>query len=50
MQLLRRDASLEVIGDLLGHRSPASTCAYLRLSADDLRAAALDLPIEEERQ
>ena len=50
MQLLRHDASLEVIGDLLGHRSPASTCAYLRLSADDLRAAALDLPIEEERQ
>ena len=49
MRLLRRDASLEVIGDLLGHRSPASTCAYLRLSADDLREAALELPAEEER-
>ena len=38
-----------MIGDLLAHRSPASTSTYLRLSAHDLREAALELPVEEER-
>ena len=49
MRLLRRDASLQAIGDLLGHRRPDSTFVYLRLSADDLRDAALELPVEEEQ-
>ena len=47
MRLRRRDASLQTIGDILGHRSPASTSTSLRLSADDLRNAALDLTVEE---
>ena len=47
MRLLRDSASLQTIGDILGHRSPASTSVYLRLSAEDLREAALDLPVEE---
>jgi integrase/recombinase XerD len=42
--LLRRGISLEVIGDLLGHRSAESTCVYLRLATDDLRCVALALP------
>ena len=33
---------------LLGHRSLASTGAYLRLHADDLWAAALELPVAPE--
>ena len=49
MQLLRRDAPLEMIGDLLAHRRPASTSTYLRLSPHDLREAALELPVEEDR-
>ena len=48
--LLRQKASVKVIGDLLGHRSLASTQVYLQLLEDDLRAAALDLPAEEEAQ
>ena len=47
MRLRRRDASLQTIGDILDPRSPASPSTYQRLSADDLRVAALDLPIEE---
>ena len=35
---------LTAIG-LLGHRSLGSTSQYLRLHTDDLRAAALDLPV-----
>ena len=48
MHLLRRNTSVKTIGDLLGHRSLASTGAYLRLHADDLRAAALELPVAPE--
>ena len=44
LHLLRQNTSVKVIGDLLGHRSVASTGTYLRLHADDLRAAALELP------
>ena len=48
LHLLRQGTSLKAIGDLLGHRSMESTCVYLRLHVDDLRAAALDLPVETE--
>ena len=44
LRLLRQNTSVKIIGDLLGHRSVASTGTYLRLHADDLRAAALELP------
>lgn len=44
MHLLRQGTPVKTIGDLLGHRSPESTCSYLRLHTDDLRDAALDLP------
>ena len=50
LHLLRQGASLKAIGDLLGHRSPESTCVYLRLHVADLRGVALDLPPEEETQ
>lgn len=46
VHLLRQGTSLQVIGDLLGHRSAESTCVYLRLHVEDLREAALDLPQE----
>jgi len=46
MHLLRQGASLKVIGDLLGHRSPESTCVYLRLAVEDLREVALSIPHE----
>ena len=42
--LLRRGVGLKTLGDLLGHRTAESTCAYLRLATDDLRAVALPLP------
>ena len=42
--LLRSGISLKTIGDLLGHRTLESTCVYLRLAVEDLRAVALDLP------
>ena len=48
LHLLRQGTSLKAIGDLLGHRSMESTCVYLRLHVDDLRAAALDLPVDTE--
>lgn len=44
VHLLRQGASLKQIGDLLGHRSPESTCVYLRLQTEDLRDVALSLP------
>lgn len=45
VHLLRQGTSLKIIGDLLGHRSAESTCAYLRLAIEDLRDVALDLPL-----
>lgn len=44
VHLLRSGISLKTIGDLLGHRTLESTCAYLRLAVDDLRDVALNLP------
>lgn len=44
VHLLRKGTSIKVIGDILGHRNAESTCVYLRLSIDDLRGVALDVP------
>jgi integrase len=43
-ELLRAAVPQKIIGDLLGHRSIASTAPYLKLATEDLRAIALDLP------
>jgi site-specific recombinase XerD len=45
VHLLRQGTSIKSIGDLLGHRSIESTCVYLRLHVDDLRDAALEVPV-----
>jgi len=42
--LLRAQVAFKTIGDLLGHRSPASTATYLKLATDDLRSVALEVP------
>lgn len=42
--LLRRGVGLKTLGDLLGHRTAESTCAYLRLAIEDLREVALPVP------
>ncbi len=42
--LLRAGVPLKAIGDLLGHRSAASTEIYLKLATEDLRAVALEVP------
>ena len=42
--LLRRGVGLKTLGDLLGHRTAESTCAYLRLATDDLRDVAMAVP------
>lgn len=44
VRALRCGLPTKIIGDLLGHRSPESTGAYLRLSLDDLREVALPVP------
>jgi integrase len=44
VHLIRRGTTLKAIGDLLGHRSAESTCAYLRLAIEDLRDVALPVP------
>ena len=44
IHLLRQGVPLKTIGYLLGHRSPESTTAYLRLATEDLRTVALPLP------
>jgi len=49
VSLLRGAVSTKAIGDLLGHRSVASTAPYLKLASDDLRAVALELPAREVR-
>jgi integrase/recombinase XerD len=43
-ELLRAAVPQKIIGDLLGHRSTASTAPYLKLATEDLRAIALDVP------
>jgi integrase/recombinase XerD len=44
IRLLRRGVGVKVIGDLLGHHSLESTCVYLRIDLDMLRAVALPVP------
>jgi integrase/recombinase XerD len=44
MRLLTRGVGVKAIGDLLGHHSLESTCAYLRLDIDMLRGVALEVP------
>jgi integrase/recombinase XerD len=34
----------KLIGDILGHRDPESTSAYLRVSTEGLRQMALPVP------
>lgn len=46
VHLLRQGVSLKTIGDLLGHKDPESTSAYLRLALDDLREVPLSLPTD----
>jgi integrase len=42
--LLRADVPLKVIGDVLAHRSAASTTVYLKLDLEQLRGIALEIP------
>ena len=44
LHLLRKGVPLKVLGDLLGHKNAEGTSVYVRLSIDDLRDVALDLP------
>lgn len=44
MRLLTRGVGVKAIGDVLGHRSLESTCAYLRLDLTALRGVALQVP------
>lgn len=44
VHLLRQGASMKGIGDILGHQHPDSTSVYLRLSVEDLRSVALEVP------
>jgi integrase/recombinase XerD len=46
VSLLRAGTTLKQIGDILGHRSTASTTTYLKLATEDLRAVALEIPGE----
>jgi integrase/recombinase XerD len=48
IHLLRQGVSLQVIGDVLGHRTMESTYGYLRFALEDLREVALPVPSEEE--
>jgi integrase/recombinase XerD len=44
MRLLHRGVGVKAIGDLLGQRSLESTCVYLRIDTEMLRAVALSVP------
>ncbi len=44
VSLLRSGVPLKVIGDVLGHRSAASTTPYLKHATEDLRGVALEVP------
>jgi integrase/recombinase XerD len=46
MRLLQAGVGMKQIGDLMGHRSLASTSAYLRIQIDMLRDVALNVPVE----
>ena len=41
---LELGAAPKIIGDILGHRDPDSTSAYLRVATEQLRAMALAVP------
>lgn len=45
VSLLRAGVSQKVIGDVLGHRSAASTTPYLKLATEELRNVALEIPM-----
>ena len=45
VELLRASVPLKSIGDILGHRSAASTETYLKLATEDLRSIALEVPL-----
>ena len=44
VHLLKNGTPLKTIGDILGHRTAASTSTYLRLATEDLREAPLPVP------
>lgn len=44
LHLFRRGLPLKTIGDLMGHRTPESTGIYVRLTTEDLREVALNVP------
>jgi integrase len=44
VSLLRSAVPLKIIGDVLGHRSAASTAPYLKLATEELRDVALEIP------
>lgn len=46
VSMLRARVPLKEIGDVLGHRSTISTLTYLKLAVEDLRAIALEIPVE----
>jgi integrase/recombinase XerD len=46
VSMTRASVPLKEIGDLLGHRSAESTLVYLKLATEDLRAVALEIPVE----
>jgi len=46
VNLLRASVPLKIIGDVLGHKSAASTAVYLKLATEDLRAVGLNIPKE----
>jgi site-specific recombinase XerD len=46
VSLLRGGVPLKEIGDVLGHRASNSTLVYLKLATEDLRAVALEIPVE----
>lgn len=50
LYLLRCGLPLKTIGDLLGHRTPESTGVYIRLTTEDLREVALNVPALSEAE
>jgi len=46
VSMLRATVPIKEIGDILGHRSADSTTTYLKLATEDLRAVALEIPVE----
>jgi site-specific recombinase XerD len=46
VSMLQAGVPIKEIGDVLGHRSAQSTSTYLKLAREDLRAVALEIPVE----